>query len=164
MQGQTLTFTARPGDSGGAVRSAILTFGDGTPPVDLGAFTAAATRTHEYQRLGTFTARLDVALASAETRTASTTIQVETLVTASLEAENLGSLNVRATAAVQGAVVVRYDWLFEAGSPVISTTVPIVLFTYPTPGFKAVELRALLADGRVVTASREVVVGRENEG
>jgi hypothetical protein len=38
-----------------------------------------------------------------------------------------------------------------------------VLFTYATPGYKAVQLRAVLADGRVILASGHVVVGREHE-
>lgn len=163
MQGQTLNFTARPGDAGGVVRSAVLNFGDGTPAVDLGAFATAVTQTHRYQTLGRFTARLDVALANGETRAASTAIEVNTLVTASVGAENLGSLNVRATADVEGAAVVRYDWLFEPTGPLVSSTVPTVLFTYATPGYKAVELRALLADGRVVIATSAVIVGREHE-
>jgi PKD repeat protein len=163
MQGQTVTFTARPGTGAGTARSAALNFGDGSPSVDFGTFTAAATATHEYGSLGSFTARLDVTMASGETKTVTQPVKVDSLVTASLGATNLGDLNVEATADVEGAPVVRYDWLFEPDGPVVSTTEPRVLFTYATPGYKAVQLRAVLADGRVILASGHVVVGREHE-
>jgi hypothetical protein len=161
MQGQTLTFTATP-DSGAASRSATLTFGDGSPAVDLGALAAPATVSHEYLRLGTFTARLDVT-SGTDTRSASVNIKVDTLVTASIGATNLGDLNVEANADVQGATVVRYEWLFEPGTPSVVTLGPRVLYTYATPGYKAVELHAVLADGRVILASGHVIVGREHE-
>ena len=131
MQGQTLRFTARPGDSASSIRSAVLTYGDGSPALDLGAFTAPATVSHEYTRLGSFTARLEATTAGGETRSAAVSIRVDTLVTASLAVTNLD---------------------------------PRVFFTYPSPGYKAVEMRAVLADGRVVTASAAVIVGREHEG
>jgi hypothetical protein len=161
MQGQTLTFTVDPGAATGA-RTVALNFGDGTAPVDLGALAAATTLTHEYNRLGVFVARLDVATGG-DTRSASLTIKVDTMVTASLGATNLGDLNVEATADVQGATVARYEWLFEPVGPAVVTFGPRVLFTYSSPGYKAVELRAVLADGRVVRASGHVIVGREHE-
>jgi hypothetical protein len=161
MQGQTLTFTASPGIGAGS-RSALLVFGDGTPGVDLGALPTAATITHEYQRLGTFVARLDVTT-GADTKSSSLTIAVGTVVTASIGATNLGDLNVEATADVQGATVAQYEWLFDPTGPTVVTYGPHVVFTYATPGYKAVELRAVLTDGRVIRASGHVIVGRENE-
>ena len=163
MQGQTLTFTARP-DGTGAARSATLNFGDGSPAVDLGTFTAVATATHEYQSLGKFTARLDVMTSAGASTSATQLITVDTVVTASISATNLGDLNAVVTADVQGAPVVRYDWVFDPDAPVVSTTEPRAVYTYSTPGYKAVELRALLADGRVILASGHVIVGREHEG
>ena len=164
MQGQTLTFTARPGDAAGALRSAVLDYGDGSPALDLGAFTAPATAAHEYTRLGTFTARLDATTASGEPRGTAVSIRVDTLVTASIAVTNLGNLNAEAVADIQGARVARYEWVFEPFLPAITTFEPRVFFTYPAPGYKAVELRAVLTDGRVVAASAAVIVGREHEG
>jgi hypothetical protein len=160
MQGQTLTFTVNPGAAGN--RSAAISFGDGTAAVDLGALPSPATLTHEYERLGVFVARVDVA-SGGDMRSASLTIKVDTLVTASIGATNLGDLNVEATADVQGAAVAQYEWLFEPSAPAVVTFGPRVQFTYSSPGYKAVELRAVLADGRVVRASGHVIVGREHE-
>lgn len=162
MQGQTLTFTARPGDGG--LRSAVVTYGDGSPDVNLGALSAPATFSHEYTRLGSFTARLDATTASGESRSSSVAIEVGTLVTGSIVTRNLGNLNVEAVATIVGAPVARYEWSFEPFLPPVITTEPRAVFTYPSPGFKAVELRAVLTDGRAVVASAEVVVGREHEG
>jgi hypothetical protein len=162
MQWQTLTFTASPGAGTTGTRSATLTFGDGTPPLDLGPLASPAAVSHEYASLGTFTARLEVR-AGSEMRSASLTIKVDTIVTASIGATNLGDLNVEATADVQGAAVDRYEWLFEPGSPAVVTFQPRVLFAYSSPGYKAVELKAALADGRVIRASAHVIVGREHE-
>jgi len=164
MQGQTLMFTARPADATGAMRSAVLDYGDGSPALDLGAFAAPATVSHEYTQLGTFMARLEATTPGGETRTAEVSIRVGTLVTASIAVTNLGNLNAEAVADVQGAQVVRYDWTFEPYVPAVTTSEPRALFTYPSPGYKAVEMRATLADGRVVTASAAVIVGREHEG
>jgi hypothetical protein len=162
MQGQTLTFTASPGSVATGTRSATLTFGDGTPDLDLGTLAAPATVAHEYVRLGTFTARLEVTTGG-EMRAASVAIKVGTVVTASIGATNLGDLNVEATADIQGAAVAQYEWLFEPGAPAVVTFQPRVLFTYSSPGYKAVELKVVLADGRVVRASAHVIVGREHE-
>jgi hypothetical protein len=164
MLGQTLTFTARQGDGASALRSVVLDYGDGSPVLDLGALTSPATRRHEYSRLGVFTARLDATTAAGEARSAAVTIQVGTVVTASIATTNFGNLNVEAVADVQGAPVVSYEWSFEPFLPPVVTIEPRAVFAYPLPGYKAVELRARLADGRVVTASAAVIVGRENEG
>jgi hypothetical protein len=161
MEGQTLTFTANPGAAAGT-RSATLSFGDGTPAVDLGSLAGPATVSHEYMRLGSFTARLDVT-AGAETRSAAVAIKVDTVVTASLGATNLGDLNVEAVADVQGGIVVQYEWLFEPIGPAVVTYQPRALYTYSAPGYKAVELRVVLTDGRVLRASGHVIVGREHE-
>jgi hypothetical protein len=162
MQGQTLTFTARPGEA--ALRSAVLNYGDGSPVVELGALTAPATTSHEYMRLGSFTARLDATTMSGESRSATVPIKVDTLATASIETINFGNLNVEAVATVTGAPVLRYEWSFEPFLPREVTTGPRAVFTYPAPGYKAVELYAVLVDGRVLRASAAVIVGREHEG
>ena len=164
MQGQTLTFTARPGDPPAAMRSAVLNYGDGSPQLELGAFTAPATASHEYMRLGSYTARLEVTTVNGETRSATVPIKVDTLVTASIATTNHGNLNVEAVAEVTGAPVLRYEWSFEPFLPRGVTTEPRALFAYPAPGSKAVERYAVLVDGRVILASAAVIVGREHEG
>ena len=162
MQGQTLVFTARPGEA--AIRSAVLNYGDGSPALELGGFTAPATTSHEYMRLGAYTARLDATTVSGETRSATVPIKVDTLVTASIATTNVGNLNVEAVADISGAPVLRYEWSFEPFLPPVVTTEPRAFFTYPAPGYRAVELHAVLVDGRVIVASAAVIVGREHEG
>jgi hypothetical protein len=162
MLGQTLTFTAGQGGAG-ALRSVRLDYGDGSTPLDLGALTTPATLSHEYMRLGAFAARLDATTTAGESRSAVVDIRVGTVVTATVVTTNFGNLNVEAVADVQGAQVVRYEWSFEPFLPTVVTTDPRAVFSYPTPGYKAVELHAFLADGRVVTASAAVIVGREDE-
>jgi len=165
MQGQTLRFTARPGDASTlGIRSAVLNYGDGSPLVDLGPLPAPATASHEYTRLGSFTARLEATTTSGETRSATVAIRVDTLVTATITLTNLGNLNAEGVADVQGAPVARYEWIFGPSLPVVTTFEPRAFFTYPSPGHKDVEMRAVLADGRVVRASAAVIVGREHEG
>jgi PKD repeat protein len=156
MLGQTVTFTAQRGDT--VVRSATLDFGDGTPGVDFGALTVAASASHEYTRLGAFTARLDVTTTSGDTRSATQAIRVDTRVTASMEAVDLGGLNVLATADVQGAPVARYEWTFDLSGAVVTTTSPRANYTYSAAGFKDLQLRAILSDGRTIRASTQVIV------
>jgi hypothetical protein len=91
----------------------VLNYGDGSPALELGAFTAPATTSHEYMRLGAYTARLDATTVSGETRSATVPIKVDTLVTASIVTTNLGNLNVEAVADISGAPVLRYEWSFE---------------------------------------------------
>jgi hypothetical protein len=54
--------------------------------------------------------------------------------------------------------VTSYEWTFEPGLPVVVTTGPRARYTYSSPGWKAVVLRAVLGDGRSVIASSSVVV------
>lgn len=156
MLGQTVTFTARRTD-GADVRSASLEFGDGGS-VGLGGLASPAQVSHEYSRTGTFTARLALVTATGEAKASTEMVQVGTLVTASIGATDLGGLNALATADVQGAVVVRYEWTFDPNAGVVITTGPQARFVYPAPGYKAVELRAVLADGRTIRASGHVVM------
>jgi len=156
MLGQTLTFTAQRGDV--SVTSAMLDFGDGTARVDFGALAAAASASHEYTKLGDFTARLDVTTTNGDTRSATQVIQVDTRVTASMAAVDIGGLTVLATAEVQGAPVVRYEWTFDPSGPLVTTTSPRANFTYSAAGFKDLQLRVLLSDGRTIRASTHVVV------
>lgn len=155
MVGDTLTFTADPGTS--AARPASLDFGDGTT-TELGAFATAARVQHTYATIGTYTARLVLADASGTTPP-SLIVRVGSLVTASIGAVDVGGLNVVATADVHGGDVVLYEWTFDPATPSITTRLPEARFTYSVPGYKAVLLRATLADGRVITASSSVVVG-----
>ena len=164
MQGQTLTFTARPGDAAAACDRPCSPTATARPRSTSARSRRRRRLSHEYNRLGSFTARLDATTAAGETRSATVSIRVNTLVTASIAVTNLGNLNAEALADVQGAPVVRYEWVFEPFLPAITTLEPRVFFTYPSPGYKAVEMRAVLADGRVVMASAAVIVGREHEG
>ena len=158
-----LAVTTRPSASR-ARSSTALYPGDGSPAVELGALAAPATTSHEYMRLGSYTARLDATTMGGETRSATVAIKVDTLVTASIQTTNFGNLNVEAVADVSGAPVARYEWSFEPFLPRVVTTEPRAIFTYPAPGYKAVELHAVLVDGRVIVASAAVIVGREHEG
>ncbi len=156
MLGQTVTFTAERGDT--TVRSATLDFGDGTPRVDFGVLAAAANASHEYTTLGAFTARLDVTTTSGDARSATQVIQVDTRVTASMAAVDLGGLTALATADVQGAPVASYEWTFDRNGPLVTTALPRATYTYSLAGFKDLQLRVRLVDGRTIRASTHVIV------
>jgi hypothetical protein len=155
MEGESLTFTASRGAL--ALRASSLDLGDGTV-MDLGTLPTPATVTHTYA-IGTFTARLLVTdMTGASQPAPAQTVHVGSLVTASVGAADLGGLNVTATADIRGAAVVRYEWNFDPSAAPVVTTEPQAWFTYAAPGYKAVVLKATLADGRVITASSSVVV------
>jgi len=155
MQGQTVTFTADRGTT--SVRTATLDFGDGAS-ADVGTLSTAATVPHVYAQTGTFTARLTAVDSSGQSQTATQEVRVGTVVTASMSVIDLGGLNVLASADVRGAPVARYEWLFEGTTPNVATTTNQARYTFSTPGFKDVSMRATLGDGRVVRASAAVVV------
>lgn len=155
MQGQTVTFTAERGTT--TIRSATLDFGDGSS-ADAGTLSTATTLPHAYAQTGTFTARLTATESSGQSQTATQEVRVGTVVTASMSVIDLGGLNVLATADVGGAPVVRYEWVFEGTTPNVTTTTNQARYTFSTPGFKDVSMRASLGDGRVVRASAAVVV------
>jgi hypothetical protein len=127
--------------------------------IDLGTLAKNSSVSHTYP-IGTFTARLLVTdMAGTEQAPAAQVVHVGSLVTVSVGATDLGGLNVTATADVRGAAVVRYEWNFDPTASPVVTTEPQAWFTYSAPGYKAVVLKATLADGRVITGSSSVVVG-----
>jgi hypothetical protein len=158
MQGQAVTFTAGRGGISGEIRSATLDFGDGTSQ-NLGTLGSPATVTYAYSRTGTFTAQLTATLATGTNPSASQVVQVGTLVTLSMDAIDLGGLNVLATAQLQGAQAELFEWAFERGQPPnVFTTTSQARYTYSISGFKDLALRVRLIDGRVVNTTGSVVV------
>lgn len=76
-----------------------------------------------------------------------------------LSAADLGGRNVLATALVQGGDPVRFEWYFERqANPEVVTTTNQARYIYPLPGFKDLNVRVTLADGRRVLGSAAVIV------
>jgi hypothetical protein len=74
-------------------------------------------------------------------------------------AQALGGLNVVATANVQGGQGVQFEWFFERGAnPEVISTSNEARYIYPSPGFKDLTVRVLLADGRRILGSAAVIV------
>lgn len=77
----------------------------------------------------------------------------------SIAAMDLGGHNVLATAEVQGAAGVQFEWYFERGpAPEVVTTTHQARYVYMRPGFKDFTVRVTLADGRRVLGSGAVIV------
>ena len=77
----------------------------------------------------------------------------------SMSVDHLGDYNVLATADVQGAAAVRFEWFFERRElPEVVTSTNQARYVYATPGFKDVNVRVTLADGRQGLGSGAVVV------
>jgi hypothetical protein len=88
-----------------------------------------------------------------------TTDAVPAGVGVSVAAEDLGGRNVLATANVQGAAGVRFEWYFERDqAPDVVTTAHQASYVYARPGFKDFTVRVTLADGRRVLGSGAVIV------
>jgi hypothetical protein len=77
----------------------------------------------------------------------------------SISAVDLGGRSVLATANVQGAAGVQFEWYFERGSvPEVVTGASQAGYVYELPGFKDFTVRITLADGRRILGSGAVVV------
>jgi len=77
----------------------------------------------------------------------------------SVTAVDLGGHNVLATANVQGAAAVQFEWFFERRSaPEVVTTTNEARYVYALPGFKDLTVRVTFADGTQALGSGAVVV------
>ena len=80
-------------------------------------------------------------------------------VAVSISAVDLGGHNVLATANVQGAAAVQFEWYFERGpAPDVVTGAGQAGYVYALPGFKDFTVRITLADERRILGSGAVVV------
>ena len=80
-------------------------------------------------------------------------------VAVSISAVDLGGHNVLATANVQGAAAVQFEWYFERGPvPDVVTGSRQARYVYELPGFKDFTVRITLADERRILGSGAVVV------
>jgi hypothetical protein len=80
-------------------------------------------------------------------------------VAVSISAVDLGGRNVLATANLQGAAAVQFEWYFERGPvPEVVTGASQAGYVYELPGFKDFTVRITLADGRRILGSGAVVV------
>ena len=77
----------------------------------------------------------------------------------SMSVVDVGGHNVLATADVQGALAVQFEWFFERRDlPEVVTSINQARYVYALPGFKDVTVRVTLADGRLALGSGAVVV------
>lgn len=82
-----------------------------------------------------------------------------TSIQVSVNARDLGGFNVEATAVVTGATPVQFEWFFQRGSlPEVITTAGLARYLYPSPGFKDINVRVTLSDGRRALGSAAVII------
>lgn len=131
----------------GRVEPADITTRNGTATTTY--FAGAAVGTAEVRATSGSTASTNALQLSV----GGTSIQV------SVNARDLGGFNVEATAVVTGATPVQFEWFFQRGSlPEVITTAGLARYLYPSPGFKDINVRVTLSDGRRALGSAAVII------
>jgi hypothetical protein len=142
---------------------------DGTPvtfTTTLGRVEPASTTTRNGTATATFFAGTSVG--NAEVRATSGSVPSTNAlqlsvggasIQISVNARDLGGLNVEATAVVTGATPVQFEWYFQRASlPEVTTTAGLARYQYPSPGFKDINVRVTLSDGRRALGSAAVIL------
>lgn len=161
VAGQPVAITVSRAATTSVIQSATLTFGDGSPSVDLGALAAPVTVPHIYSEPGSYTVRVTATDINGETVTVTQFVQVLSVASAGVSAEIVEGKTVRATASITGGTVLSYAWTFEGSTPNVTTTGNSATYTYATGSLttpKTISVTATLADGRTVTANTAILV------
>lgn len=143
---------------------------DGTPvafTTSLGRVEPASTTTRNGVATATFfgggTAGTAAVRATSGSTASTNALQLSvggTAIQISVGARDLGGRNVEATALVTGATPVQFEWFFERKDlPEVITTGSTAYYVYPAPGFKDLNVRVTLSDGRRALGSAAVIVG-----
>ncbi len=154
------SFTDQSSDSDGTIASRQWAFGDGSA-------STATNPTRTYAAAGTYTVTLTVTDNSGAKTTASRSVTV----TAPSNAAPVASLSISckggrsscsfdASASTDDKGIVRYEFNFGDGSPVLSTTQSKVSYKYPRTGSFTATVTVYDASGLSDTADRGISVRR----
>jgi PKD repeat protein len=151
--------------TGSAIREVTIDFGDGDRQ-NLGAITGPATVAHTYSDPGTFTVVATATDITGERTTATTTIVVASPppLIVQLNLQDSGSVNtpvsfrVTVTGDTTPSRILRYEWDFGDGTPIVSLNSPATSHAYTTQGVKVVRVTVVTRDGERLTAQEEIFI------
>lgn len=166
----TLTISVTPA-AGTTVQNVQVSFGDGTPPANLGAISGSSSTQHVYASAGSYTASVTATAVGGGTTTGSTIVIVGTArpptITITPAANPMAriatSFTIATTPAGATTTVQSVRVTFGDNAPAVvlgavNGTVTVD-HTYEQPGTYSVTATATDSGGGVATASRSVVVG-----
>jgi adhesin/invasin len=149
--GVPITFTVTPA-TGANLSNVRVEFGDGAS-TDLGAIGSATAVPHTFNRSGTYTASATVAGEPG----LSTSVIIGSLPVTLSASPNPATVNSPVTFTVNGvgsAQVDHYEWTFDDGTPVTTTTSPQLPHTFRTKGIKNVRVDVFgVGGGQIGTAA-----------
>lgn len=154
--GVPITFTVTP-TTGANISNVVVDFGDGTS-TNLGAIGGAATVPHTYRSPGTYTATARATDGTGDTSTLTTTVLIGALpvtLTASPASPTAGQpVTFTASGIPATAQVDHYEWTFDDGTPMATTSGPQKPHIFTTRGIKNVRVDVFgVGGGRIGTAS-----------
>lgn len=154
--GVPIAFTVTP-TTGANISNVVVDFGDGTS-AQLGAIGAATTVSHAYRAPGTYTATARATDNTGDSGSLSTTVLIGALPVTLSASPASPAVNQPVTLTVGGvpqtAQVDRYEWTFDDGTPVTTTTSPQKPHVFTTRGLKNVRVDVYgVGGGRIGTAS-----------
>jgi hypothetical protein len=152
--GVAVNFTIGIGAPPVNVRDVTVQFGDGDR-TSLGAISAQATTQHTYQEAGTYRATATATDATGFQETVGTSITVQpqqppSVIIQASPTNPVPGQTVIFTAVVSGATstIVRYEWLFEGGTPpTASTTSNRQTATFTGTGTRVINVRVIQSSG-----------------
>jgi hypothetical protein len=158
--GDVAVFTVARGQNTSNIRSAILDFGDGTPPVDLGTLSGSVGASHQFLVGGAYTVRVTATDVNGEVSTSTLIVIVQEPVNLLLSLSNPTSRRISATATVTGCTPQRFDWNFgnDAVTQTLSTTTNQASSDYNTGGSKTVSVTVRCTDGRTTQTSAQLTL------
>jgi Bacterial Ig-like domain (group 1)/PKD domain len=159
--GIPVNFVVAPqaGTNANALREVIVDFGDGTPPVNLGAIAGQTSVSHAFPRAGTFTVTATATDTQGLTGRSSTVVTVQprgALAVTLTAAPNpvsvttgQGLVNFTATVAGggTGASIASFDWSFGDGGGRV-TTGGTTTYRYAAPGTYVAEVFVRASNGQ----------------
>ena len=154
--GVPVNFTVTP-TANANISNVVIDFGDGTS-TNLGAIGAAATVPHTYRSPGTYTATARATDGTGDTSSLSTTVLIGALPVTLSAAPATPTVGQPVTFTASGipatAQVERYEWTFDDGTPMTTTTSPQKPHIFSTRGIKNVRVDVYgVGGGRIGTAS-----------
>jgi PKD repeat protein len=155
----SFTFNVTTGTGGAAVRTAVVTFGDGSSQTL--STTGTTVVSHTYAQAGSYTVTATATDAAGETGVATAGVSVaeatplSVIITPSGGTTTKSSIIFTATVKPDTALVARYEWDFGDGGTRI-TPGNVTTHVYDSIGRKVVRVRVVLTDGRSATAEIEI--------
>lgn len=157
--GDVAVFSASKATGSSNIRSATLSFGDGTS-VSVGNLSGSVTASHQYTVAGTYTVTLAATDVNGEQSTATQVLFVQEAAQVTLALTQATTRRITAAATVSGCTPQRYDWNFGNGAvtQTFSTTTNTAQSDYSNGGSKTVTVTVRCTDGRTTQSSAQLTL------